>query len=88
MVDIPALDYPTFQYVVSKRLLREKGIDNEEIGKYIAERVHEDFGHKTNMRLAIKIARLANSHALSTSKTVSKDTVNIVVAWLKHSTVQ
>jgi DNA polymerase III delta prime subunit len=87
IIKIPALDYPTFLYVASKRLQREQGVHNEEIAKYIAARVFHDFGNETDMRRCIRLAQMVNSRAIRTRNdyTIDKDIVDEVVSDLKQT---
>jgi MoxR-like ATPase len=85
ILKIPALDYNMFEYVVSIRLQQEKGINNKDIAKYIANRVYNEFGHETNIRRCIRLARLANSHAVRSREDdlITRDIVDDAVKWLK-----
>lgn len=85
ILNIPALTFDTFEYVVSERLKREKGITNIDIAKYIANRVYNEFGNETNIRRCIRLARLANSHAILTrdDDTITEDIVDDIVDRLK-----
>jgi ATP-dependent Lon protease len=87
IINISALTYDKFEFVAGKRLLKEKGIETEDIGKYIAHRVFTEFG-VTDMRRCIRIARLSNSFAISNNNnTVTKEVVNQIVEWIKSSII-
>lgn len=85
IINIKPLDYNTFEYIASIRLRREAGIDTEEIARYIAHKVYNEFNHKTNMRQCIRIARLAHSHAVSINSSVNKDIIDETVESIKAS---
>jgi chromosomal replication initiation ATPase DnaA len=82
IIEVPELDYKTYLFVACKRLQKEKGIRDEEIAKYIAQRVHSDLGREMDMRKCIRLARKSYARALDTREdgTIAKDVVDQVVA--------
>jgi hypothetical protein len=83
VINVPALTFDDYLYVCSKRLLREKGIENEDIGKFIASRVYHDFG-ATDIRLAVRLARFAYGHAVRTRQyKITKDIIDAVATDFK-----
>ena len=87
IINVPELSDEDYLYVSSKRLPREPGIHDEEIAMYIASRVYHDFGVK-DMRLAIRLARLAEAHATRTNQgNITKDIVDDVVTDFKLTSV-
>lgn len=87
VVEVPELDYSRFVHVAGKRLQKEAGIDNQEIGMYVAARTFHEFGEKTDMRRAIRIARMCHSHALRNNISIDKDVVDEIVTSLKSRMV-
>jgi hypothetical protein len=90
VIRIPELDYNDFLFVASKRLQREKGIHSEEIAKYIAVRVWHDFGEVTDMRRALRFARMSFARAIDATEddTITKDIVDAVAADVKEAGLQ
>jgi DNA replicative helicase MCM subunit Mcm2 (Cdc46/Mcm family) len=89
VLNIPGLTYDKFLYVAGIRLQREKGISDEEIARYIANRVYNDFGpvKETNMRRCLRVARLANAHAIRSrdDDIITKDIVDDTIKWIKNN---
>jgi hypothetical protein len=78
---VPELEYDTFLHVASKRLLKEKGIHSEELGRFIAQRVYADLGQKKDMRKCIRLARKSYARATDTNDgIITKDVIDEVVA--------
>jgi MoxR-like ATPase len=90
VIKIPELDYETFLYVASKRLIREKGIHSEEIARYIAIRVYHDFGENTDLRRALRFARMSYARAIDMTEddTITKDIVDAVASDVKAAGLQ
>jgi len=90
IIRIPDLDYETFLYVASKRLQREDGIHSEEIARYIAIRVYHDFGENTDLRRALRFARMSYARAIDMTEddTITKDIVDAVASDVKAAGLQ
>lgn len=86
VLEIPKLDEEVFYFVAGKRLQKEKGIDNEDIATYIAQRVFHDIRPgETNMRWTIRLAQLSYSYARDNNTTITKDVVDQVAALVKNN---
>jgi DNA polymerase III delta prime subunit len=90
IIKIPELDYETFLYVASKRLTKEDGIHSEEIARYIAIRVFSDFGEQTDLRRALRFARMSYARAIDMTEddTITKDIVDAVASDVKAAGLQ
>lgn len=90
LIRIPELDYEKFLYVAGKRLQREKGIHSEEIARYIAVRVWHDFGEITDMRRALRFARMSYARAIDMTEddTITKDIVDALASDVKAAGLQ
>ena len=82
IIKVPGLDYKTYLYVAGKRLLKEEGILDEEMARFIAQRVYSDLGEEMDIRKYIRIARKSYARAIDTREddTITKDVVDEVVA--------
>lgn len=86
VMQIPKLEESDFYFIAGKRLQKEKGIDNEAIAIYIAQRVFHDIRPgETNMRWTIRLAQLAYSYAKDNNTIVNKDVVDQVAALVKRN---